>query len=1395
MGQQFLVKVNQYLLNMSDTEVDDTGRPRRATTQKLIEFTEDELVEEQPQLFRQPKNPPLKKKTTKKDQNLEIELEREKIALEREKLKIEMERLALEREKIQLQKQENEPSAKAVPFKIKLQPFDPKCDDILTFLSEFEAIGEQAEWNEKQKVLQLRTLLTGETRQISSQSSSTFGDLRKALVDRYGKRPHEYFNELVNVKREGNETYRGLFSRIDKYLRRSIEDKDPIEILREEFFLKALPPAQAQWVRRNKGSSTVVEAAEDYIPPKGPREVGPSQGFTGNGKGSGPSQGFTGNGKGSGPGNGQNHGNHRKDVICFKCNGKGHFANKCPKISLVSKIIKHECDGLIYIPGHVNDREVSFVKDTGASMTLIKEDLVDSSCILEGQKTTLYTAIGQPFEAKIGIVKLDTPYFKGHAQVGLVPSLVADALLGNDVISRKNVNVVTRAQVRQETNEEVLFDRKMNESDVKPKEIEAIKDSETTETVNIENLHGINAEKLAELQRNDPKLKSCRDKAVSTETACTIPLAFYWENGILKRKWTSANQQKQGYQIVLPKTLRQSIIKLAHNQPLAGHLGTEKTKERILKSFYWPGMFHEISDYCSSCDVCQKVAKRTNVKVPMINTPIISTPFFKISMDIVGPLAKTKKGNRFILTIVDDATRYPEAFALKSCDAESVANALIELFSRVGIPKVILTDQGTNFTSKLIKELFTLLKVKGVTTSPYHPQANGKTERFNGTLKSILKKLCTTEELEWDTLLPYALFAYREVPHQETGFAPFDLLYGWPIRGPTEVIKEFMAGEEEIQMSTIEHIIKIRQRLQDVTSVVKENLTKRKEFVKKWYDKTASRREFQPGDEVLILLPSESSRMEAQWKGPYRVTERINDVNYKVNVGGRRGVAVYHINLLREYKRSILFVAEKTEDTDGLEEATPCTENNETISDLNFGENLDHCQKQEVRKIFIKYENVFTNKPGHCTLTEHSIRTTTETPIFQRPYRIPEAKQAAVKDAIEEMLKQRQIQPSNSPWSSPVVLVNKPDGTIRICIDYRKLNEITVSDAYPVPRISDILEKVGNAKFLSHFDLTKGYWQVPLSEDSREKSAFVTPYGLYEFLVMPFGMKTSPATFIRLMDKVLHDEKNVVTYFDDIVIFSDSWESHLEDIENVVKKLQEANLTVRPSKCKIGATQLKCLGHIVGNGSVTPDPSKVQAIQDFPLPVTKKNLKSFLGLTGYYRAYIAKYAEISVLLTNMLKKSEPTKLKWNSEQVTAFKLLKEALMTAPVLITPKFENPFIVQTDASQYAIGAVLSQEMIDGDHPVSYISRKLLPREQNYSTIEKELLAIVWAIGSFSYYLDGRKFFVETDHNPLSWLHRMKDRNQRLLRWALSLQPFDFEVRYRRGTKNQNADSLSRI
>ncbi|KAK3083295.1 hypothetical protein FSP39_018753, partial [Pinctada imbricata] len=260
----------------------------------------------------------------------------------------------------------------SVPFKIKLQPFNSKFDDILTYLCEFEAVCDQAKWSESIKVLQLRTLLTRETRHISSQASTSYVDLKKALIERYGKRPHEYFSDLIS------------------------------------------------WVRRNKGSSSVVEAAEDYIPPKN-RESGQSQGVTGIGKGTG--NGVSGSGKTATSEPEKGNGNQRKDIICFKCNGKGHFANKCPKTYFVSRILSNtDDDGLLYMPGYVNGREVSFVKDTGASMTILREDLVDQSCILEGQHTTLYTAIGQPFDAKLAIVELDTPYFKGHVQVGIVPS-------------------------------------------------------------------------------------------------------------------------------------------------------------------------------------------------------------------------------------------------------------------------------------------------------------------------------------------------------------------------------------------------------------------------------------------------------------------------------------------------------------------------------------------------------------------------------------------------------------------------------------------------------------------------------------------------------------------------------------------------------------------------------------------------------------------------------------------------------------------------------------------------------------------------------------------------------------------------------------------------------------
>jgi len=1142
------------LSEASGVQIEDSiakHRPRRIAVDKLINFTEDENQQESDEddqpIFKQPKGPVTRRAARKRIEptNENIELEREKLALEREKLAVEMEKLAVERERIKLQHIEREcKESDTLPFKVKLQPFDPKHDDILTFLSEFDAVGDQAKWNNNLRLLQLRTLLNGDARHISSQASTSYGELKKALTDRYGKRPHEYFSELINIKKEPNETYRSLMSRIVVDLKRCIRDKDPIEFLQDEFFLKALHPTQAQWVRRNKGKGSIVDAAEDYIAPNQKFNENQRKLFH---------QSKTNNDQSKIPDK-KKAGRLQDNIQCFNCKKWGHYSSKCPsKINLASTF-SNVNNGFLHIPGKVNQQDISFVKDTGASMTLLREELVDPSCILTGQNTTLYTAIGQPFEAKLAIVNLDTPYYKGHAQVGLVPDLMADALLGMDIINRHSVNVVTRSQFLREKIQEQKSEKAMENCGVIPQDwfdenkpednTVKIKESvdEDQDIPAAQDISMVNADMLAVLQRNDRTLTNCRNRAFETpECVEDMPKAFYWEKDILRRKWTAADTVSVYHQVVLPECLRDSVIKLAHDQPLAGHLGVEKTKERIMKAFYWPGIFRNVSEHCMACDTCQKVAKRTNVKAPMVNTPIISEPFSKISMDIVGPLTRTKGGNKFILTIVDDATRYPEAYALKSCDAENVANCLIDLFSRVGIPKTILTDQGTNFTSELLRQLYDFLKVKGITTSPYHPAANGKTERFNATLKSMLKKLCVQQKCEWDLLLPYVLFAYREVPHEETGFAPFELLYGWPVRGPTQVIKDYMTGEGSLNKSVIEHVVQMRETLAEVTHLVKDNLENRKQRVKSWYDRSVVERKFSAGDEVLILLPSDTKKMLAQWKGPFRIVERVNDVNYRVNVGGRRGIVTYHINLLKKYNRGIMFANSDQEDHQlKLEQIFP-NDQSETLQDIVINNQLTSVQKSQLKDICQAYKDIFTTIPGKCNITTHSIRTNTETPISQRPYRIPVAKREAVKQQLDDMLRQGLITPSKSAWSAPIVLVTKPDNSIRICIDYRRLNAISVSDNYPIPRISEVFEKIGSAKYLTQFDLTKGYYQIPLSEDTKDKSAFVTPYGLFQFEVMPFGMKTSPATFARLMDNVMNEYPHAVAYFDDIVIFSDTW--------------------------------------------------------------------------------------------------------------------------------------------------------------------------------------------------------------------------------------------------------------
>ncbi|KAM0724355.1 Retrovirus-related Pol polyprotein from transposon 17.6 [Formica fusca] len=397
------------------------------------------------------------------------------------------------------------------------------------------------------------------------------------------------------------------------------------------------------------------------------------------------------------------------------------------------------------------------------------------------------------------------------------------------------------------------------------------------------------------------------------------------------------------------------------------------------------------------------------------------------------------------------------------------------------------------------------------------------------------------------------------------------------------------------------------------------------------------------------------------------------------------------------------------------------------------------------------------------------------------------------------MLKNGIIRTSASQWNAPLLVVpKKADASgkpkLRVVVDFRKLNDLTIGDSFPLPNITEILDQLGNAKYFTTLDLASGYHQIPMAEQDKQKTAFSTPYGHYEFNRMPFGLKNAPATFQRLMNSILTGMQGLkcLVYLDDIVIYGASLEDHNKRLKEVLQRLRENNLKLQPDKCEFLRKEVIYLGHIISENGISPDPSKLTAIKEFPTPKKVKDIQSFIGLAGYYRKFIEDFSKIAKPLTKLTKKTE--KFEWTMEQQNAFEILKERLMTAPVLMYPDFNQEFIVTTDASDYAIGAVLSQGKVGNDRPIAYASRVLSRAEQNYNTTEKELLAIVWAVKHFRPYVYGTKFKIVTDHKPLIWLFNVNDPGSRLIRWRLKLEEYDYEIIHKAGRANANADALSR-
>lgn len=471
--------------------------------------------------------------------------------------------------------------------------------------------------------------------------------------------------------------------------------------------------------------------------------------------------------------------------------------------------------------------------------------------------------------------------------------------------------------------------------------------------------------------------------------------------------------------------------------------------------------------------------------------------------------------------------------------------------------------------------------------------------------------------------------------------------------------------------------------------------------------------------------------------------------------------------------------------------------NSEILSNLNVKfEHLSNEKRQEIHDLVSDFKNLFPDVPEKTTVAVHDVLVGEEKPIKQHFYRVNPIKLQQLRAEVKYMLDNDIIEPSQSQWSSPCILVPKPDGTYRFVTDFRKVNAVTKSDSFPIPRIDDCIDNLGKAKYVSKFDLMKGYWQVPLTDNAKEISAFVTPDGLYQYKVMAFGMKNAPATFQRMMHSLLHNIQGCEVYIDDVIVYSMTWDEHLHIIRKFFQKLEEANLCVNLSKSEFCCAKVNYLGHTVGQGQVKPITAKVDAILKYPIPTNKKQLMRFLGMAGFYRKFCKNFSSIASPLTDLLKKN--VKYKWSEACDGAFNKIKSTLIGGPALATPVFSKQFKLQIDASDVGMGGVLIQEDDEGiDRAIGYFSKKLNTCQKNYSTIEKECLAVLSTLQHFDFYLNVTvsPVLVYTDHNPLTFLQKMANKNQRLTRWSLLLQEYDIIVVHIKGKNNVIADALSRI
>lgn len=501
------------------------------------------------------------------------------------------------------------------------------------------------------------------------------------------------------------------------------------------------------------------------------------------------------------------------------------------------------------------------------------------------------------------------------------------------------------------------------------------------------------------------------------------------------------------------------------------------------------------------------------------------------------------------------------------------------------------------------------------------------------------------------------------------------------------------------------------------------------------------------------------------------------------------------LNIVLDFEGECITLGKKTRQTISWMGVTPSEPDFSYVNELTF--NSDSTIPPLILDILKKYPSVFQDKLGRTQTVSHDIKILPNTsPIRSPAYTYSKEKEEEIKRQVREMERMGIIEPSSSPWSSPVVLIKKSEGAFRFCVDYRKLNAVTIPDSYPMQSLPKVIKGMGgSAKIRSTLDMKSGFWQVDLTPEARERTAFSTPLGLFQFKVMPFGLRNSPATFQRLMGEVFRGYEGVFlkVYLDDVIFYSNSLEEHAVHLDKGLHRLQQHGLTCNKKKSVLLKETIPFLGHLVNETGISPNPEKFKALKEIPRPNKIKQLQRFLGLCNWFRAFIPHFADKCAPLTDLGKKN--CKWKWGREQEEAFQSIKDEICAnTVVLASPNPELPIILQTDASNLGLGAVVYQETDTGKSIIAFGSKKLNDTQRAYHTMEKECYAIDWAVKKYRHYLEGRPFTLKTDNKALLWLNKTKEVNSKVLRWSLHLMEYDFNIEHCPGKENLAADALSR-